>query len=52
MKFSEKMWLMILLKVTKKQGFALSLENIFLEKPQVVLPLRQKLDTKFNKASW
>ena len=25
MKFSEKMWLMIILKVTKKQGFVLSL---------------------------
>ena len=34
MKFSGKMWLMIILKVTKKLGFTLSLENIFLEKPQ------------------
>ena len=34
-KFSGKMWLMIILKVTKKQGFtlSLSLENTFLEKP-------------------
>ena len=30
-KFSGKMWLMIILKVTKNQGFILSLENIFLE---------------------
>ena len=28
-KFSEKMCLMIILKVTKKHGFALSLEDIF-----------------------
>ena len=34
MKFSGKMWLMIVLKVTKNQGFTLSLENTFLEKPQ------------------
>ena len=36
MKFSGKMWLMITLKVTKKQGFILSLEDTFLEKPQGV----------------
>ena len=34
MKFSEKVWLMIILKVTKEHGFALSLENTFLERPQ------------------
>ena len=34
MKFSERKWLMIILKVTKKQGFTLSLESAFLEKPQ------------------
>ena len=37
MKFSETMWLMIILKVTKKPGFLLSLKNaffFFLEKPQ------------------
>ena len=34
MKFSEKMCLMIILKVTKNQGFAISLEDIFFEKPQ------------------
>ena len=28
------MWLMIILKVAKKQGFTLSLENKFLNKPQ------------------
>ena len=31
MKLSEKMWL-IILKVTKKQGFTLPLEDTFLEK--------------------
>ena len=33
-KFSEKMRLMIRLKVTKNQGFTLPLENTFLEKSQ------------------
>ena len=32
MKFSRKMWLIIILKVTQNQGFTLSLENTFLEK--------------------
>ena len=34
-KFSGKMWFLIILKFTKKHGLALSLENIFLEKPQM-----------------
>ena len=34
MKFWEKMRLMIILKVTKNQGFNLSLRDILLEKPQ------------------
>ena len=34
MKFSEKMCLMIILKVAKNHGFTLSLANTFLEKPQ------------------
>ena len=34
MKFSGKMCLMIILKVTKNQGFTLRLEDTFLEKPQ------------------
>ena len=34
MKFSGKMCLKIILKVTKKQGFNLSLEDAFFEKPQ------------------
>ena len=34
MKFSGKMCLMIILKVTKKQGFTLPLEDTFFEKPQ------------------
>ena len=34
MKFSGKMWLMMILKVTKNQGFTLSLEDTVLEKPQ------------------
>ena len=33
MKFSRKMCLMIILKVTKNQGFTLSLEVTFFEKP-------------------
>ena len=31
---SGKMWFMIMLKVTKNQGFTLSLEDTFLKKPQ------------------
>ena len=34
MKFSEKMCLIIILKVTKKQGFTSSVENTVLKKPQ------------------
>ena len=34
MKFSGKMWLMIILKVPKNHGFTLSLEYTFLKKPQ------------------
>ena len=34
LKLSGKMWLKIILKATKKQGFTVSLEDIFLEKPQ------------------
>lgn len=33
-KFSEKMWFLITLKVTKKQGFSLSLENTLYGKPE------------------
>ena len=33
-KFSGKMWLMIILKVTKKQGFTLPLEDTFFEVSQ------------------
>ena len=33
-KFSGKMWFIIILKVSEKQGFTFSLENAFLEKPQ------------------
>ena len=36
MKFSEKMCLKVLLKVTKNQGSTLSLEDTFFEKPQGV----------------
>ena len=36
MKFSGKMWLMMILEVTKKHGLTLSLEDTFLEKPQGV----------------
>ena len=34
MKFSGKIWLMIILKVAKNQGFILSLEDTFFKKPQ------------------
>ena len=34
MKFLGKMGLMIMLKVTKNQGFTLSIEDAFFEKPQ------------------
>ena len=34
-KFSGKMWLIIILKLTKKQGFTFHLEDTFFEKPQV-----------------
>ena len=34
MKFSGKMFLKIISKVTKKQGFSLSLEDTLFEKPQ------------------
>ena len=34
MRFAGKMCLMIILKVTKNQGFPLSLENTFFEKLQ------------------
>ena len=34
MKFSGKMCLMIILKVTKNKGFTLSLEDTYFEKPQ------------------
>ena len=36
MKFSEKMWLMIILKVTENQDCTLSSKDTFLEKPQGV----------------
>ena len=32
MKFAGKWWLVIILKVTRKQGFSLSIENTFFEK--------------------
>ena len=34
MKFSGKILLIIIVKVTKNQAFALSLEDTFVEKPQ------------------
>ena len=42
-----KMWLMIILKVTKNQGFTFSLEDTVFEKPPTaVLVLKQKNDIK------
>ena len=43
MKFSGKMCLKIVLKVTKSQGFTLSLEDTFLEKPKGVVKLTPSL---------
>ena len=34
MTFSQNMWLTIILELTKYQGFTLSLEDTFFEKPQ------------------
>ena len=34
MQLPGKVWLIIILKFTKNEGFTLSLEDIFLEKPQ------------------
>ena len=34
MKFSEKVCLKVILKITKNQGFTLSLEDTLFEKPQ------------------
>ena len=52
MKFSEKMWLMIILKFTKNQGFPLSLEDKFFEKPQGVGQIdpvsRVRVEDKLN----
>ena len=39
MKLSEKMWLMITLKVTKKKGFTISLKNTFLTPPPHFSPV-------------
>ena len=44
--YSEKMWLMIILTVTKNQGFIPSLQDKFFEKPQGGL-LNPLLDAKF-----
>ena len=52
MKFLGKMWLIIILKVTKSQVFILSLEDTFLEKPQgegQVDPSPSRLRAKRNK---
>ena len=60
MKFSAKMWLMKILKVTKNQGFTLSLEDTFFEKPRggggltpspAVLGLNIKVDIEKAKQS-
>ena len=36
-KYSGKIWLMIILEVTKIQGFTLSLDDAFLERPQLAV---------------
>ena len=48
MKFSEKICLMILLKVTKKQDFTLSLEDTFFEKRHGVGQIRKREENKFS----
>ena len=54
MKFSGKIWFMIILKVTKKQGFTLSSEDTFLEKPQGVggQDRFRVLELNWNKILW
>ena len=56
MKFSGKMWLMIIYKVTKNQGFILSLENTFLKKLQEglswPLPSHLRLKSIFVRLIW
>ena len=47
MKFSGKMWLMIILKVTKKTGFHPFSENTILEKPLWGLILKVEGLTQF-----
>ena len=52
MKFSGKMWLMIILKVSKFQGFRISLEDTFFEKPQTanlkLTPPSSRFRVNFN----
>ena len=53
MKFSGKMCFKIILKVTKNQGFTLSVEDTFFEKPQdgggkLTLPLPAVLGLKLS----
>ena len=53
MKLSGKMCLKIILKVTKNQGFTLSVEDTFFEKPQdggvkLTLPLPAVLGLKLS----
>ena len=52
LKFSEKIWLMIILKVTKNQGFTLSQQHAILEKPQGgFLPTQNSLIHRFTHLS-
>ena len=48
MKFSGKMCLKIILKVTKNQGFTLSLEDTFFEKPPWVNSFKQLVGSQEN----
>ena len=58
MKFSAKMCFTIVLKVTKKQGFTLSVEDTFFEKPhgwgQIDPPSRFRVNDTYNilKFAW
>ena len=46
--FSEKMWFMIILKVTKKQGFTLCQKNSFFRKKQRVGQIDHIINEKLH----
>ena len=52
MKFSEKMWPMIILEVTKNEGLTLSLEDTLFEKPQGSIWPPPPPPSRFRVNSW